>query len=193
DRTALIGRAPESHRFEGPLGPHLVTVPSPQHDISRTHAQISPEGGHVVVTDLNSTNGTIITLPGAAPRRLHPGEAVPVGDGAVVDLGDGVTVAVAITALEAAQEGSPGSAAQPGEVAPSLHPLPDGHDQVDPDRGPGSYGQPEPDGAPQSPDGAGPGPTYPYGPVPGPYGPATAGGYAGSGHHSYRPVQGDVR
>src|SRR5690625_2679390 len=94
DRTALLGRAPESQRFEGPVAPHLVAVPSPQQDISRTHVEITPEGDHVVITDLYSTNGTVVTLPGSEPRRLHPGESTPVGQGAVVDLGDGVTVQV---------------------------------------------------------------------------------------------------
>src|SRR5699024_5044078 len=84
DRAALLGRAPEANRFEGLVAPHLVTVPSPQQDISRTHVEIKPEGDHVVVTDLRSTNGTIVTLPGAEARRLHPGEAIPVGAGAVI-------------------------------------------------------------------------------------------------------------
>ncbi len=91
DRPVLIGRAPESSRFAAGVEPRLVTVASPQQDISRTHVELRREGDHLLVTDLNSTNGTIVVLPGSAPRRLHAGEAVPVRAGTTVDLGDGVT------------------------------------------------------------------------------------------------------
>lgn len=101
DRPVLIGRAPESSRFGFGETPRLVTVPSPQQDISRTHVEIKAEGDSVLVTDLRSTNGTVVVLPGAPPRRLHPGESVPVPTGTVVDLGDGVTAVV----------GQPGTAA----------------------------------------------------------------------------------
>lgn len=94
DRPALLGRAPESSRFSGEESPRLVTVPSPQQDISRTHAEVKVENDHVLVTDLRSTNGTVLVLPGATPRRLHPGESVPVPFGTVIDLGDGVTAVV---------------------------------------------------------------------------------------------------
>lgn len=94
DRPVLIGRAPESSRFGFGETPRLVTVPSPQQDISRTHVEIKLEGDNVLVTDLRSTNGTVVVLPGSPPRRLHPGESVPVPTGTVVDLGDGVTAVV---------------------------------------------------------------------------------------------------
>ncbi|WP_420110875.1 FHA domain-containing protein [Pseudactinotalea sp.] len=96
DRPALIGRAPESSRFGFGETPRLVTVPSPQQDISRTHVEIKLEGDSVLVTDLRSTNGTVVVLPGSPPRRLHPGESVPVPDGTVIDLGDGVTAVVGV-------------------------------------------------------------------------------------------------
>ncbi len=94
DRPVLIGRAPESSRFTFGETPRLVTVPSPQQDISRTHVEIKLEGDNVLVTDLRSTNGTVVVLPGSPPRRLHPGESMPVPHGTVVDLGDGVTAVV---------------------------------------------------------------------------------------------------
>lgn len=96
DRPVLIGRAPESSRFGFGETPRLVTVPSPQQDISRTHVEIKLEGDSVLVTDLRSTNGTVVVLPGSPPRRLHPGESVPVPDGTVIDLGDGVTAVVGV-------------------------------------------------------------------------------------------------
>ncbi|UFU04930.1 FHA domain-containing protein [Ruania halotolerans] len=91
DRPVLIGRAPESSRFGVNVEPRLVTVPSPEQDISRTHVELRVEGDHLLVTDLNSTNGTLVVVPGGLPRRLHAGEAVPVPIGTLIDLGDGVS------------------------------------------------------------------------------------------------------
>lgn len=95
DRTVLIGRAPQARRVAGPELPRLVTVPSPQHDVSRTHAEVRCEGQQVLVTDLGSTNGTLVLRDGRVVRRLHPGEPTVVEPGAVVDIGDGVTFTVA--------------------------------------------------------------------------------------------------
>ena len=101
DRPVLIGRAPESARFNAGVQPRLVTVASPEQDISRTHVEVRAEGGHAVVTDLNSTNGTVVVQPGSPPRRLHPGEGASVTAGTVVDLGDGITLTVQTTTQEA--------------------------------------------------------------------------------------------
>lgn len=94
DRAVLLGRAPQVARVTNRELPRLITVPSPQQDISRTHAEVRVEGEHVVVTDLDSTNGIHVTRPGEGARRLHPGEPSVVGADEVVDLGDGVTFSV---------------------------------------------------------------------------------------------------
>ncbi|MDM7831543.1 FHA domain-containing protein [Cellulomonas edaphi] len=94
DRAVLLGRAPQVARVTNSELPHLVTVPSPQQDISRTHAEVRVENGQVLVTDLASTNGVHVTRTGEGARRLHPGEATPLESGHVVDLGDGVTFTV---------------------------------------------------------------------------------------------------
>ncbi len=94
DRPVLLGRAPEAARFAGTEVPRLVSVSNPERDISSTHAEIRPAGGHVVVTDLNSTNGTVVHRPDQPSVRLQPGTGVPVGAGAVIELGTGVTVSV---------------------------------------------------------------------------------------------------
>ena len=60
DRPILVGRSPSASRVSGDQLPRLLTVPSPSHDISRTHLQVVPGDGQVVLTDLNSTNGTIL-------------------------------------------------------------------------------------------------------------------------------------
>ena len=94
DRPVLIGRAPQVTRVTNRELPRLVTVPSPQHDISRTHAEVRQEGDHVLVVDLEWTNGVLVQQPGTGARRLHPGEPGVVACGEVVDLGDGVTFVV---------------------------------------------------------------------------------------------------
>ncbi|NKY41409.1 FHA domain-containing protein, partial [Cellulomonas septica] len=94
DRAVLLGRAPQVARVTNRELPRLVTVPSPQQDISRTHAEVRVEGDHVLVTDLDSTNGVHVSRPGEGARRLHPGEPSVVATDEVVDLGDGVTFTV---------------------------------------------------------------------------------------------------
>ncbi|GGO76707.1 FHA domain-containing protein [Nocardioides deserti] len=99
DRAVLVGRAPEARRFTSTEQPRLVTVPSPQQEISSTHLEVRPgsgaDHGLAVVTDLGSTNGTVLVQPGLGPEDLQPGVAVQLIPGAVIDLGDGVTIQVA--------------------------------------------------------------------------------------------------
>jgi len=94
DRPVLIGRAPSTDRSDN-RAPRLMTVPSLNHDISRTHLEVAPDGWQIVATDLNSTNGTILIRPGGVDRQqLAAGEPVPVQVGSVVELGDGVSVLI---------------------------------------------------------------------------------------------------
>ncbi len=98
DRVVLVGRAPEARRFTTTDQPVLVTVPSPLHEISSTHVEIRPgsgaDHGSAVVTDMGSTNGTVLVQPGLAPEELKPGIAVQLIPGAIINLGDGVTIQV---------------------------------------------------------------------------------------------------
>lgn len=97
DRTVLVGRAPEARRTDD-VEPHLVAVASPHHEISSTHLEVRPgsgaDHGSAVVTDLGSTNGTLLVQPGLPPEDLKAGVAVQLLPGAVLDLGDGVTIQV---------------------------------------------------------------------------------------------------
>jgi len=92
--TVIVGRAPSVSKVPGTQVPHLVTVDTPDHDISRNHVQLTLEGDTVVVTDLHSRNGTMIVLPGKTPQKLRQGEPTSVIVGTVVDLGGGVTLTV---------------------------------------------------------------------------------------------------
>ena len=47
-----------------------------------------------MITDLGSTNGTVVVQPGADPVELDARVAVRLRPGAVVDLGDGVSLEV---------------------------------------------------------------------------------------------------
>ena len=77
DRAIVIGRAPEARRFNDTEQPRLVTVPSPHLEISSTHIEVRPgsgaDHGTAVVTDLGSTNGTVLVQPGLGPEDLSPG------------------------------------------------------------------------------------------------------------------------
>jgi hypothetical protein len=97
DRATVIGRAPESKQYdEDP--PRLVTVPSAHYEISSTHIEVRPgtgaDHGTAVITDLGSTNGTVVVQPGLGPQDLAPGEPVQLLPGALIDIGDGITIRV---------------------------------------------------------------------------------------------------
>ena len=98
DRAVIVGRAPEARRFTSTEQPRLVSVPSPHQEISSTHLEVRPgagaDHGSAVVTDLGSTNGTVLQQPGLPPEDLQPGIAVQLIPGAIIDLGDGVTIQV---------------------------------------------------------------------------------------------------
>jgi hypothetical protein len=92
DRDVVMGRSPRTD-FTGPDGedrPHVVKLPSADGDISRTHLRVTLDGWHVLVTDLHSTNGTLVTLPGRDPEQLRPGEPVLIRPGTVVTLAEGI-------------------------------------------------------------------------------------------------------
>jgi len=58
---------------------------------------VAPDDWQIVVTDLDSTNGTILVPPGSGDRQqLTPGEPVPVEIGTVIELGDGVSVLIEV-------------------------------------------------------------------------------------------------
>ncbi|WP_394215662.1 FHA domain-containing protein [Brachybacterium vulturis] len=90
DRTAIVGRRPRASRVSANDVPQLVTVPSPQQDISRSHLELRLEGWHVVALDLGTTNGTTLHRAGFEPVRLRPRDGVVLYDGDLLDLGDGV-------------------------------------------------------------------------------------------------------
>ena len=99
DAPVLIGRRPAPLRLSPGVPARLIAVPSPDHQVSATHVQIEQAGDAVVVTDLRSTNGTVLISAGARVR-LRPGQSQVVLGGTVVEIGDGNIIE--ITALTAA-------------------------------------------------------------------------------------------
>ncbi len=94
DLPALIGRRPLAPRVPVGAPPRLVRVPSPGREVSGTHIELRQQGASVIVTDLRSTNGTIVSIPGTSSQKLRQGESLVVSAGTVVDIGDGNTVEI---------------------------------------------------------------------------------------------------
>lgn len=88
DRPSYIGRRPSAPRVVSGAVPRLVRVPSPLREVSSSHLEVRQVGASVVVTDLRSTNGSVVMLPGAERRKLRQGESVVVSPGTLVDIGD---------------------------------------------------------------------------------------------------------
>lgn len=90
DSDLLIGRRP-GHGPVPDQGVRLVTIPSPERDISRRHLRVSLDGWAVLITDLGSTNGTTVSLPGRTAREVRSGEVVPIVAGTRLTLADVAT------------------------------------------------------------------------------------------------------
>ena len=92
DRDVVMGRNPKLDfpSADGEERPHVVRLSSEDSDISRTHLRVTLDGWHVLVTDLNSTNGTLVTLPDREPEQLRPGQPMPIKPGTIVTLADGI-------------------------------------------------------------------------------------------------------
>ncbi|GAB6859505.1 FHA domain-containing protein [Microbacterium xylanilyticum] len=72
-----------------PASPGAVLVPiqDPAKSISKTHAQVEVSSGELIVTDLHSTNGTVIVADGTS-ARVQPGQPRAVAADAELRLGD---------------------------------------------------------------------------------------------------------
>jgi hypothetical protein len=90
DQPMLIGRHPDVSDPALAEGRKVVALPDPDQLLSRVHAEIRVIGDALFVVDKGSRNGTSVSGPGAAPRRLVPFEPFRLLPGTTVDLG-GVT------------------------------------------------------------------------------------------------------
>ncbi|MET0974548.1 MAG: FHA domain-containing protein [Leifsonia sp.] len=98
DAVYLIGRKPRMVRVPTPgEDVRLIAVPSPTLEVSSTHVEIRQRGDVVVITDLRSTNGTVVVPPRAGRIRLRPGESLVVAPGTMVHIGDGTIISISVT------------------------------------------------------------------------------------------------
>lgn len=94
DAPVYVGRQPRSPRITGGILPRLVRVDSPSREVSATHIELRPTSHGLVLTDLESTNGTVVRQPGTGVRRLESGESLPVVPGTLIDIGDGNVIEI---------------------------------------------------------------------------------------------------
>ncbi len=98
DSVVVVGRSPGPRDRHAGAPPRLLRLESPQQEISGTHLEVrpgtGPDAGAAVVTDLGSTNGTVVEHTDGVPEALVPGVGVALGPGAVVHVGDGVTLSL---------------------------------------------------------------------------------------------------
>ena len=93
DGPCLIGRKPIDSRISRSTPLRLVRVPSPLNEVSSTHLELRQVGSSVLVTDLSSTNGTTILVPGLASFTLQS-DCVVVSPGTVLGLGEGIVIEI---------------------------------------------------------------------------------------------------
>jgi pSer/pThr/pTyr-binding forkhead associated (FHA) protein len=82
----LIGRMPVPPVDE--TLEHLIVVNDPSKTVSKTHLRVEALAQGLMVTDLDSANGTVVSMPGIAAERLAPHERVILMSGATVGIGD---------------------------------------------------------------------------------------------------------
>jgi len=96
DRGVVFGRYPESDITDPAQRPHLVRLIDST-EISRMHASVTLEGWQLLLRDLGSSNGTLITTPGSEPVMVRPMEDHPLEPGSVVSLADVVNFTFEVT------------------------------------------------------------------------------------------------
>lgn len=86
DTAIVVGRRP---KVPTDTDAEAVQLDSPTREVSGTHAQITPETDAVVLTDLASTNGTVVTEAGGKPVLVRGSARMELREGDRVDFGDG--------------------------------------------------------------------------------------------------------
>lgn len=87
DRTVVIGRAPTAPNRATQV-PGLIAVEG--RDVSRNHLELRIEDWSVLAVDLNSANGTTVTLPDRLPVRLRANDPMLIVPGTTISLADDV-------------------------------------------------------------------------------------------------------
>jgi hypothetical protein len=115
DAVSYVGRRPSSPRIIYGQMPRLVRVPSPKQEVSSTHVELRQLGASVVLTDMRSTNGSIVFPPAGEPRKLRQGESVVATPGTLVDIGDGNVIEILPLASRPPSDGPSTAAGTEGQ------------------------------------------------------------------------------
>ena len=86
DRGAILGRNPRLPAGYTGEQPNLVRLSDPGKDISGQHLEVRLDYWHVLVSDLGSTNGTQVILPGQPPIQLRAEDPLVIEPGTRVIL-----------------------------------------------------------------------------------------------------------
>ena len=84
--TTVVGRNP-SPPADAP-GAATVSLADHTKSVSKTHAMVQARDGLVWITDLHSTNGTVLTNPAGESLTTHAGNPTPAGEGWQIAFGD---------------------------------------------------------------------------------------------------------
>ncbi len=96
DRAILVGRKPTVPRDESLLSFGLITLGHLNSGLSRTHLSIEPRQGGAAVTDLNSTNGTVLVRASGESIALLPHTSLLAHAGDQVVLGTTIVLSIAV-------------------------------------------------------------------------------------------------
>ena len=86
DRGVILGRNPRLPAGYSGEQPNLVRLADPDKDISSQHLEVTLDYWHVLITDLGSTNGTEVILPGQPPVQLRRDDPMTIEPGTKVVL-----------------------------------------------------------------------------------------------------------
>jgi hypothetical protein len=86
DRGAILGRNPRVPPNRPGPAPHLIRIADPNRDISTQHLEVKVDDWFVAVTDLGSTNGSKVVVPGRPAAALRPNEPETIEPGTRVIL-----------------------------------------------------------------------------------------------------------
>jgi len=87
DKDYVVGREPVLDGDVAAGRARPLRIPDPGGTVSRLHLRISLIGWQVEVRDLNSSNGSVLSLPNGADHRLAPGDAVMIEPGTKISVG----------------------------------------------------------------------------------------------------------
>lgn len=97
DTPVIVGRAPAAdHSTQMNTPVQLLSVASPCNDVSRSHVEVRVAEGQCIITDLQSTNGSLVRAAEGLVFRLRPGESSVVTPGSIIDMGDGASFMVEV-------------------------------------------------------------------------------------------------